>query len=79
MVTANKSKDDWLKLLSTVATCDLPEGYKTITMLAKEYNLTIRQIRSVIHKAVEKGEVDKMKVNIDGSITCAYKIKNPPK
>jgi ribonuclease I len=77
--STNGIKGDWLKLLSSVASCELPEGYKTISMLAKEYNLTIRQIRSAIHKAVEKGEVDKMKVNIDGSITCAYKIKNPPK
>ena len=78
MDSTNGAKDDWLNILSKAATSELPEGYKTTAMLAKEYNVTIRQVRSALERALEKEEVEKIKVNISGSITCAYKIKNPP-
>ena len=52
MDTANKAKDDWLNILSKAATSELPEGYKTTAMLAKEYNVTIRQVRSALEKAL---------------------------
>lgn len=78
MDSTNGAKDDWLKILSKAATRELPEGYKTTAMLAKEYNITIRQVRSALEKALDSGEVEKIKCNISGSITCAYKIKNPP-
>ena len=78
MDIANGAKDDWLNILSKAATNKLPEGYKTTAMLAKEYNVTIRQVRSALEKALDSGEVEKIKVNISGSITCAYKIKTPP-
>jgi DNA-binding transcriptional regulator LsrR (DeoR family) len=76
--TANKAKDDWLNILSKAATSELPEGYKTTAMLAKEYNVTVRQVRSALEKALDNKEVEKIKVNIDGCITNAFKIKNPP-
>ena len=46
MDSTNGAKGDWLKILSKAATSELPEGYKTTAMLAKEYNVTIRQVRS---------------------------------
>jgi DNA-binding transcriptional regulator LsrR (DeoR family) len=78
MDIANGAKDDWLNILSKAATNKLPEGYKTTAMLAKEYNVTIRQVRSALEKALDSGEVEKIKVNISGCITNAFKIKTPP-
>ena len=78
MDSTNGAKGDWLKILSKAATSELPEGYKTTAMLAKEYNVTIRQVRSALEKALDSGEVEKIKVNISGFITNAFKIKNPP-
>lgn len=77
MDTANKAKDDWLNILSKAATSELPEGYKTTAMLAEEYNITTRRVRAALKKAFDNGEVDKIKVNLGGYITNAYKIKNP--
>ena len=64
MDSTNGAKGDWLKILSKAATSELPEGYKTTAMLAKEYNVTIRQVRSALEKALDSGEVEKIKVNI---------------
>ena len=68
MDSTNGAKGDWLKILSKAATSELPEGYKTTAMLAKEYNVTIRQVRSALEKALDSGEVEKIKVNISGCI-----------
>ena len=78
MDIANGAKDDWLNILSKAATCELPEGYKTTAMLAEEFNITTRRVRDALEKAFDNGEVDKIKVNLGGYITNAYKIKTPP-
>ena len=78
MDSTNGAKSDWIKILSTAVSSDIPEGFKTKAMLAKEYNITPRQVRAALEKALEKGEVEKIKVNIKGYITNAYKLKTPP-
>ncbi len=75
MDTSDGANDDWISILSELSVNHLPEGYKTINMLASEFGKTRKQLEYFLKLKVDAGLIDVVKVNIDGSNQNAYKVK----